>query len=265
MSRKIFRLVLNIAAITFSRRSPRRALSAAFKLCGFRVERRWPFARRVARADLNLGYDDILVYQFARSRKFNALVVGAFDGVANDPASDFIRRHDLNAVFIEPQADPFRRLQINMKFCRNVRLVNAAVDEITGWRDFYSIKPGNKELPAWTEQLASFDRSHLSKHEDRAPGLNKHIVTSSVETITFSEIIDKFNLERLDLLQVDVEGMDFKLLSLFPFERCRPAIVYYENAHMSHFQRHSIRSRLQQYGYSFYEEDGSMDDMAVIF
>ena len=87
----------------------------------------------------------------------------------------------------------------------------------------------------------------------------------NVQTLSFTELLNQFSLTSLDLLQIDAEGMDAKLLSLFPFSILRPAVVYYENAHMTSTERDSTRLRLRQLGYRFCEHETSLDDLAVLF
>jgi FkbM family methyltransferase len=168
-------------------------------------------------------------------------------------------------VFVEPQPGPFQRLRASMRGYERVTLINAAVDETSGSREFYTVLQSDGALPAWTEQLGSFDRNHLVKHEDRAPGLSARIVAISVPTMSFTDVLLQFTLTKLDLLQIDAEGMDAKLLDWFPFEQLRPQLVYFENAHMSQEEHQSARSRLRKLGYTFCEPDESLDDMAVLF
>ena len=46
-----------------------------------------------------------------------------------------------------------------------------------------------------------------------------------------------FQERQVDLLQIDTEGADGKMLSLFPLERVRPAIIHWEVKHLSTAER----------------------------
>ena len=108
-------LMHTVGAIALSRRIPsRRAVATIAKLCGRRLQRRWPFVARVNQENLNLEFDDLLELQYARSRNFRALVIGAFDGVTNDPTSQFIQKRQCKAILVEPQLGAFQRLRENM-------------------------------------------------------------------------------------------------------------------------------------------------------
>lgn len=264
MFHRISRLAGNLIRVAISRRRTGRALAACFKLYGVRLQRRWPFVVSAAGKDLNLGFDDLLEFQRARSLSLKALVVGAYDGVANDPASEFLCKYAERVVFVEPQPLPFAKLQKNMASQANVLTVNAAIDNCTGFRDLFSISRAGADLPEWTEQLASFNREHLVKHEQAVPGLSSHIVVSSVPTLSFADLLRQHNILELDVLQIDAEGMDAQLLGWFPFSTMRPGLLHYETAHMSEAEHGAISEKLRLLGYKVYVSDSPTDDMAVL-
>jgi FkbM family methyltransferase len=243
----------------------RRSLSAAMKLCGSKLQRRWPYISRASTENLNLGFDDLLELQYSRTRDFSALVVGAYDGVENDPTARFLMTRHCRAVFVEPQPLPFARLTQRIAGRSGQTAVNAAIDQETGTRDLYRIPHDIDGLPAWTEQLASFQREHIEKHEDQVPGLSRHIEAIAVPTMSFDDLLDQFQMRDLDLLQIDAEGMDAQLLAWFPFHRVKPALLHYETAHMQGDEHHALRARLRGLGYSIFVADSPTDDMAVLF
>lgn len=262
MTSKIFRFIFSAL---FSGRFPsRRALTALFKLHGRRLELRWPFIIKAEGMALNLGFEDILEFQYARSRHFMFVNVGAFDGLANDPIGRFAQSHDCRGILLEPQPGIFKRLCANLADFPNLSFLNAAVDEVSGFREIYYVPAGIKDLPDWTEQLASFSIEHLLRHEERAPGLSRHIQKQAVQTISFGDLLDKFGLDSIDVLQIDAEGMDAQLLAWFPFDRIRPSVLHYETAHMLVDEQRAVRTRLEYFGYIVREDDSPLDNMAVL-
>lgn len=242
----------------------RRGFAALFKLHGLRLERHWPFILKPDGKNLNLWFEDILEFQYSRSRHFTFMVVGAFDGLTNDPMSRFTRTHECDGIFIEPQPAAFKRLCANWTGFPNHIFLNLAVDRTSGFRDIYFVPPGIEELPDWTEQLASFRPDHLLSHEAKAPGMSRHIRKESIHTISFEDLLVRFDLKALDVLQIDAEGMDAQLLAWFPFDRVRPSVLYYETAHMSPDEHQAVRARLAALGYIVLEADSPLDDMAVL-
>jgi len=246
----------------FRRIPSRRALATLPKLFGFTPKRRWPYLHKAAWADLNLGFDDLLEFQFYRSRKFTVLAVGAYDGLSNDPTGAFIRSHDCRAVLVEPNPIPYKKLSNLYSGCRNVELDCAAVDNAIGERTIYSVLPADG-LPDWIDQLASFDKSHVLKYQKQFPAIGANLVERTVRTVTFDHLLSHYELNYLDVLQIDTEGMDGFLISLFPFERVRPAILHYETEHLSAVEREETRQRVVDLGYRIIPIEPKSDDIAI--
>jgi len=90
-------------------------------------------------------------------------------------------------------------------------------------------------------------------------------VTLTVPTLSFADVLDRFEFTGLDLLQIDAEGMDAQLLAWFPFERLKPALLYYETVHMTSADHAAVTKRLTQMGYRVFTSESPTDDMAVLF
>jgi hypothetical protein len=148
-----------------------------------------------------------------------------------------------------------------MSLHSNVFLLNAAIDEVSDFRDMYYVTPRADELPSWTEELASFRSEHILKHEHRAPGVSKAFLTCKVPTVSFEDLLNRYNVKSLDVLQIDAEGMDAQLLAWFPFDRIRPGLLRYETIHISAEDQRVVRNRLKELGYTI-REGG--DEVAII-
>ncbi|MCZ6675180.1 MAG: FkbM family methyltransferase [Verrucomicrobia bacterium] len=242
----------------------KRALATITKLRGMRLERRWPFLIKSEGEALNLGFEDLLEFQYARSQHFLFISVGAFDGLSNDPISRFVQNHRCHGILLEPQVSAFEQLCGSYAAFSNFKLLNMAIDEVSGSRDIFYIPRGIDGLPDWTEQLASFSVDHVLKHEEIVEGLSAHIQSQTVETISFGDLLKTFKISKIDVLQIDAEGMDAQLLEWFPFEQVKPSILHFETAHMTSADHLEVRDRLESYGYFVREADSALDDMAVI-
>ena len=110
--------------------------------------------------------------------------------------------------------------------------------------------------------LASFQRETIIRHADLIPGLKDMIQEETVNCVTFDAILAKLQSNTLDLLQIDTEGADAHILSLFPFHRMLPAIVHWEVKHLSMRQREDCLGRLASIGYRF-APSGDQDMVAV--
>jgi FkbM family methyltransferase len=191
------------------------------------------------------------------------LVVGAYDGIENDALARFIVDHPCHGIFVEPQLQAFEQLRANLASRPHFQFVNAAIDERSGTREFFEVDILGSDLPAWTAQLASFDRGHIEKHETRAPGVSARIRSRNVQACSFDDLLDRFDIRELDILQMDTEGFDARLLRWFPFHRVKPGVLHYEVAHMTGEDRLATKTRLEALGYRVLSTSSAENEMAV--
>ena len=162
---------------------------------------------------------------------------------------------------VEPQARAAN--QLRELYSRNDRVVilQAALDREFGARTLFTVE--SETAPAWAAGLASFKRETIVKHSDLIPGLDTMIREDTVDCITFDKVLGCLPYEWIDLLQIDTEGADSYILSLFPFYRAQPAIIHWEVKHLSKAQREDCLDRLAVFGYRF-ALSGDEDMMAVL-
>ena len=241
-----------------------RAVSAHFKLRGLYLQRKWPIISHREHDNLNLFIEDLLALEASRTAKPCVVCIGAYDGIENDPVSEFIRSKPCEAVLIEPQKEVFRRLAANYKEFEHFQLINKAIDNSSGQRTLYLASNQGDDLPDWVEQLASFDESHIHKHETMAPGVSKNIRREIVETITFDDLREQYSLNRIDILQIDAEGLDDKIISWIPFNSFKPNLIIFEVAHLNDNARQDTFEYLRKKGYRIFPMNSDSDAAAVL-
>ncbi len=70
---------------------------------------------------------------------------------------------------------------------------------------------------------------------------------------SFEQLLESNGVEKLDVLAMDVEGMDFALLKTFPFTKVQPRVIIFEGNHLSAEERAAVPGFLTENGYSFME------------
>lgn len=192
-------------------------------------------------------FDDYLklaVAHHLRARPdFAFLQVGAFDGVSNDPIYPLVQEFGIRGIVVEPQTQAFEALQKRYADHPQVILVNAAVDDANGYRDFFTVESG-------AIQQASFDKAHLLKH--RIPV--DQIVSQRVRCVTITSLLEEHGIDRLDLVQVDAEGYDSEIVRTIDFERVTPRIIRFEHAHLTNGDCDACVGMLASHGYRFLTE-----------
>lgn len=187
---------------------------------------------------------------FGRHQTLSVVQIGSNDGTGGDPLFSLINSHPgWNALLVEPVPYLFARLKQNYAGRPNLRFENAAIGETSGSLPFFIIDPAAmqtlQDLPQWAEQLGSFDRDHIVKH--LGPAISPHVQEVNIPTLTLTELLTRHQIDRIDLLHIDTEGHDWRILSQLDLERFRPQVILFEYNHLSEEEYQAAMARLQKY------------------
>jgi FkbM family methyltransferase len=170
--------------------------------------------------------------------------IGAFDGEFDDPIAHLVRTYGWQGVLVEPQPAAFERLRQNYADQRQLKFENVAIGENDGDVALYSLR-------GQATHLASFQRQHLLRHATRPAD----IIEQKVTCITLNTLLQKHNLPRVDLLLMDAEGFDARLLHSIDFDTFTPTIVRYEHSNLLNRERCQCIELLSSHGYRILLED----------
>jgi FkbM family methyltransferase len=188
--------------------------------------------------------DSILVKLFHEARGLTFVQIGANDGLRCDPFQKHITTRGWLALLVEPL--PFFYSQLTTLHSGNPRVtcLNAAVDDSCGQRDIHQLDPRLKNLPDWAWGLASFDRDRVIQAARELGRDENAILTSSVPTVDWNTIWHRLGDQRCDVLSIDTEGQDIRLLRLANLSSRRPRIIHFEHACVHQSERLSFYQEL---------------------
>ena len=174
--------------------------------------------------------------------------IGANNG--QDQVYNFINQNlnDLElAILIEPIPFIIDDLKNQYKDIKNVSIENIAIsnDEDTNSIKLYYLKDSNYEV-------SSFNYFHTKSH---SPSLEKYPVLSlDVPCLSINQLMDKYNLEYVDYLFIDTEGLDVHIIASIDFSKYDFKNIIFEAVHTDgpfnagdNLQK--IKEYLNQYGY----------------
>lgn len=239
-------------------------LKIALAKLGYRVQGTQYCPRQlVEAASLRaIEFDDVVCRRmFEFGPEFTFIQVGAFDGITRDPLRKYINKCGWSGVVVEPQARAANHLRELYGGNDRIVILQAALDGESGRRTLFTVD--SPVAPSWAGGLASFQRETVVKHSDLIPGLKTMIREDSVDCITFDKVLGCLQDKQIDLLQIDTEGADGYILSLFPLDRVQPSIIHWEVKHLSTLQREQCLDRLAGFGYRF-ALSGDEDMLAVL-
>ena len=182
--------------------------------------------------------------------------VGSNDGLHGDPIHDLITKNKIwKGIFVEPVGYLFERLKHTYGKSDRFIYENKAIANRRDKINFYYVSNKAKSelgnaLPDWYDQLGSFDKNHILKHLDGK--LEPYIITEKVDTIPLQEIFKKYKVINLDLLHIDTEGYDYKILSQLDFSKYKPTLILFEHKHLSEEEKNKAISLLKLQNYKCY-------------
>lgn len=203
--------------------------------------------------------------------ELNVIQIGANDGFWNDPIHAFLMREAqaTNVLLVEPQPEIAAILAKTYVNHPSVAIFEGAVSREPGDIVLHRIRPELweatvmpylKDAPAYRAPsgFASSKREHVEQHAQklrwRSNGepvsLDEALELIHVPTRTLSGLSAMYeHVFPVDVLQVDVEGLDDQLVLSSLESEIFPRIINFEAAHLNRSQSLAIRTKLKAVGY----------------
>jgi len=227
---------------------------------------RRPFSRRLSVALTQAG---LLLQRTAKSHDFDALLarrlarvkrdgqqfffvqIGANDGISHDPIHAFVTRARLAGIVIEPLPDVFEALCHTYRKHPQIRKLNIAIHEELDEVTLYRPDPNRFGAESGIASLHADRHAHTSARTGLS---DADLVGVKVPALSLSTLLQQEQVNHLDLLQIDTEGYDMKILAGLDLAHVRPSIIRFEHGIYSGVPaRAELREtllRLYDHGYS---------------
>ena len=193
--------------------------------------------------------------------KFGLVVIGAHSG--GWLTSLFEEYQNQNILLVEPVPYNIALLKENTAKYQSINIETSAVSKKNEIKKFYYVKPDAvKRLGKhWASGIGSFNKQHILKHKDkRFEVSDPDIEEVDIQYLTFSNLIDKYSISSIDLLQIDVEGAEFEILNSIDFEEIEIKKIIFEFKHFDGTFKEgpklkSIKEKLISFNYKLKEID----------
>lgn len=185
--------------------------------------------------------------------------IGANEGImSNDFLHPLILTKRWKGILIEPVPWIFEKLKKNYAHVPGLYFENVAISDIRKESEFYVVDHDteffknnphliNQSGGPWGDQKGSLDRALV----EREVSMYKEVQIKSitVQCLTFQDVVEKYQLPRVDLLQIDTEGHDDVILLSIDYKKMAPVLIVFEHSNMP-FERYlSCIAHLQSFGY----------------
>ena len=180
--------------------------------------------------------------------------VGANDGITVDPLYELIIKYRWNGILIEP--NPLMVGALKNTYVNNTNLIieECLISEKDGIIDFYYNGDNNTTLH--NTLCESYANMHFGAAAKAVPTLS----------LTFDSLLKKHNVNKVDLLMIDVEGYDAALLKIFPYHIIKPKLVRAEHTHIFHNNDtiEEMESFLTEQGYECFLDENGTDIIGIL-
>jgi FkbM family methyltransferase len=157
--------------------------------------------------------------------------IGANDGVFGDPLRRYITRFPWRGILVEPQPAVFDKLRSNYQGEKDrLAFENIAISNHTGQITMYGPSGKEADTGGFETTVVSVDAAVAGKQLKKRKGQLKAF---TVPCLTLNELLEKYELTSWDILQIDVEGHEFKILSTLDLSRFSPLLIQFECGHLS--------------------------------
>ena len=178
-------------------------------------------------------------------------IVGAMDGVNHDNTFKYaFKNKHWKGLLIEPTKDYFEKLKENYEYRENLIFENVAISDSEGYEYMFRIPSElveSGEVPPWSDGISTF---YPEKNVMREEHLISKAVKEPVLCTTFQNISNKHSIEKIDVLQIDVEGCDSNVFWQIWNLNYRPKLIIIEIVHMQSKEKNKIEKILKNNFYT---------------
>lgn len=171
-------------------------------------------SRSYAQSGEDLLIDYVLKIHFGINMP-SYLDIGAYDPIKFSNTYLFYER-GAKGVLIEPDPDLANILE--EKRSRD-KILNFGISNKKATKNFYLISPPT---------LNTFSKKDLEQYKLFYPNVSLRKVMK-IRTVPITNILESYFEDGLDLLSIDVEGLDYEILSNIDFSKHRPAVICIES------------------------------------
>ena len=137
-------------------------------------------------------------------------------------------------ILIEPVPYNLAELRDNIKNFNNIIIEESAISDKDELLPFYFIKRDSigKLKKHWASGIGSFDKTHLLKHRSKRFLVSENdIETLNIKCLSFSSLIKKYSIKKIDKLMLDVEGAEYKILKSINLNQIIIKEIFFEKKH----------------------------------
>ena len=164
--------------------------------------------------------------------EYGLVSIGSHTGFWLQP--EFEKFKNKKNILVEPVYYNLVELRENTKDFDNITIEESAISDKDEIIPFYFIKRDSigKLKKHWASGIGSFDKSHIINHRNKRFLVSEDdIETINIKCLSFSSLIKKYSIQKIDKLILDVEGAEYKILKSINLNQIIIKEIFFEKKH----------------------------------
>ena len=187
---------------------------------------------------------------------FGLVVLGAHIGIHIKGEIEKILPEKV--LLVEPVPHNVVEIKKNLNNLEGITIEQVAISDKNETRNFYFVKNTSihKLKKHWSSGIGSFNKQHLLDHKSKRFKIEEEDIDKiSIEVIRFKDLADKYNINQIDKLLVDVEGSEFAILNDIDLNSINIKRIIFEYKHFDGYQTtgkklEEILKKFEENGYT---------------
>ena len=188
--------------------------------------------------------------------KFGLVVIGAHIGIHIKGEIEKILPEKV--LLVEPVPHNVVEIKKNLNNLEGITIEQVALSDKNETRNFYFVKNTSihKLKKHWSSGIGSFNKQHLLDHKSKRFKIEEEDIDKIyIEAIRFKDLVDKYNINQIDKLLVDVEGSEFAILNDIDLSSINIKKIIFEYKHFDGYQTtgkklEEILKKFEENGYT---------------
>ena len=163
---------------------------------------------------------------------FGLVVIGAHSGIWLTSLLEKYKEQSI--LLVEPVPHNIQELKENISKYKDIKIETSAVSSKNEVKKFYFVKPESvKKLGKhWASGIGSFDKQHILNHKNKRFKVeNSDIDEIEIQYLTFTDLVNKYSITSIEMLQIDVEGAEYQILNSIDFTKILIQKIIFEYKH----------------------------------
>ena len=168
---------------------------------------------------------------------FGLVVLGAHTGF--HIKSDIINCSDNKVLLVEPVPYNIAGIKKNLGEFKNVLIEPITISNKAEIKNFYYLKASSFDRlkKHWASGIGSFNKFHLLSHKSKRFKIQESDIEEiQIQAIRFKDLVEKYSIEHIDKLIIDVEGSEFEILNDIDLKSITIKKILFEYKHFDGYK-----------------------------